>query len=74
MDDGHPGSLAARDVIDLCTARTAEDHVRGERGPASIELALIPSRVLTQDFTGMPAIVDLAAMRDAIDVLVAIHS
>ncbi len=29
------------------------------------EIALYPSRVLMQDFTGVPAIVDLAAMRDA---------
>jgi aconitate hydratase A / 2-methylisocitrate dehydratase len=30
------------------------------------ELAFKPARVLLQDFTGVPAIVDLAAMRDAI--------
>src|SRR5580693_8660638 len=29
------------------------------------EIAFTPSRVLLQDFTGVPAIVDLAAMRDA---------
>lgn len=29
------------------------------------EIAFIPTRVLMQDFTGVPAIVDLAAMRDA---------
>jgi aconitate hydratase len=29
------------------------------------ELAFTPSRVLMQDFTGVPAVVDLAAMRDA---------
>ena len=29
------------------------------------EIAFRPSRVLLQDFTGVPAIVDLAAMRDA---------
>jgi len=29
------------------------------------EIALTPSRVLLQDFTGVPAVVDLAAMRDA---------
>src|SRR5262249_51851345 len=29
------------------------------------EIAFTPSRVLMQDFTGVPAIVDLAAMRDA---------
>src|SRR6266566_8154688 len=29
------------------------------------EIAFTPSRVLLQDFTGVPAVVDLAAMRDA---------
>ena len=32
----------------------------------SEEISFTPSRVLMQDFTGVPAIVDLAAMRDAI--------
>ncbi len=31
----------------------------------SIEIAYRPARVLMQDFTGVPAVVDLAAMRDA---------
>ncbi|MDA8016312.1 MAG: aconitate hydratase AcnA [Thermoanaerobaculia bacterium] len=31
----------------------------------SVEIAFMPGRVLLQDFTGVPAIVDLAAMRDA---------
>jgi len=31
----------------------------------SQEIAFMPARVLLQDFTGVPAIVDLAAMRDA---------
>ena len=31
----------------------------------SREIAYMPARVLMQDFTGVPAIVDLAAMRDA---------
>ena len=30
------------------------------------EVAFMPSRVLLQDFTGVPAVVDLAAMRDAV--------
>ena len=46
-----------------------EDHVRslgnwqpkGER----TEFPFMPSRVLLQDFTGVPCVVDLAAMRDA---------
>ena len=31
----------------------------------SVEIAFTPARVLMQDFTGVPAMVDLAAMRDA---------
>jgi aconitate hydratase len=31
----------------------------------SEEISFLPSRVLLQDFTGVPAVVDLAAMRDA---------
>lgn len=30
------------------------------------EVAFMPSRILLQDFTGVPAVVDLAAMRDAV--------
>src|SRR6266849_1551794 len=30
------------------------------------EIAFMPARVLMQDFTGVPAVVDLAAMRDAL--------
>ena len=33
------------------------------------EIAFTPSRVLLQDFTGVPAVVDLAAMRDAMERL-----
>ena len=33
------------------------------------EIAYTPARVLMQDFTGVPAIVDLAAMRDAMEEL-----
>ncbi|MEM9799503.1 MAG: aconitate hydratase AcnA [Planctomycetota bacterium] len=35
----------------------------------SVEIAYRPARVLMQDFTGVPAIVDLAAMRDAMKAL-----
>src|SRR6201993_4672418 len=35
------------------------------RARPSREIAFTPARVLMQDFTGVPAIVDLAAMRDA---------
>jgi aconitate hydratase len=33
--------------------------------PAGAELPFLPARVLMQDFTGVPAVVDLAAMRSA---------
>jgi aconitate hydratase len=36
------------------------------RAAASREIQFTPARVLLQDFTGVPAVVDLAAMRDAI--------
>ncbi len=39
------------------------------RAEPSTEIAFRPSRVLLQDFTGVPAIVDLAAMRDAMQRL-----
>jgi aconitate hydratase len=35
------------------------------RGRDEMEIAFRPARVLMQDFTGVPAVVDLAAMRDA---------
>ncbi|MFT6772632.1 MAG: aconitate hydratase [Paracoccaceae bacterium] len=38
-------------------------------GQAERELAYRPARVLMQDFTGVPAVVDLAAMRDGIVAL-----
>jgi aconitate hydratase len=37
------------------------------RAEPSREIAFTPSRVLLQDFTGVPAVVDLAAMRDAME-------
>ncbi|AQX20666.1 aconitate hydratase AcnA [Bartonella sp. WD16.2] len=36
-----------------------------DKGSAGAEISYRPARVLMQDFTGVPAIVDLAAMRDA---------
>jgi len=36
-----------------------------DKGRAGAEIAYRPARVLMQDFTGVPAVVDLAAMRDA---------
>ena len=36
------------------------------KAEAGSEIAFTPARVILQDFTGVPAIVDLAAMRDAV--------
>ena len=41
----------------------------GNRGKKEHEIAFRPARVLMQDFTGVPAVVDLAAMRDAMVAL-----
>ncbi|MAM87575.1 MAG: aconitate hydratase AcnA [unclassified Hahellaceae] len=38
----------------------------GPQDLANIPVQFIPSRVVLQDFTGVPAVVDLAAMRDAV--------
>ena len=40
-----------------------------EGGKSDREIAYQPARVLMQDFTGVPAVVDLAAMRDAMVAL-----
>ena len=47
-----------------------QDEIRAlaswnSRSKPDKEIAFTPSRVLLQDFTGVPAVVDLAAMRDA---------
>src|SRR5919106_2644878 len=59
LEDGD--SVTAQDVEVIATwDATAE--------PAD-EIPFQPARVLMQDFTGVPAVVDLAAMRDAMDDL-----
>jgi aconitate hydratase len=39
------------------------------QGASEKEISFMPARVLLQDFTGVPAVVDLAAMRDAMRAL-----
>ncbi len=51
-----------------------ESHVRAVANwrpepDRSLEVPFMPGRVLLQDFTGVPAVVDLAAMREAIVAL-----
>lgn len=50
------------------------DHIRAVAGwnpkaEPSQEIAFTPARVILQDFTGVPCVVDLAAMRDAMAAL-----
>ena len=45
---------------DIRASRNGSRRKTSER-----EIAFRPARVLMQDFTGVPAVVDLAAMRDA---------
>jgi aconitate hydratase len=55
------------------TAVTADDveaiATWDAKAEPSIEIPFQPARVLMQDFTGVPAVVDLAAMRDAMEEL-----
>lgn len=54
-EDGQ--TVRAEDIEALASWQPKEEPHR--------EIAFTPSRVLLQDFTGVPAVVDLAAMRDA---------
>ncbi len=55
------GSTTAEDVEALARWTPESANTR--------EIAFKPARVLLQDFTGVPAVVDLAAMRDAVKQL-----
>ena len=50
-----------------------QDHIDAVcaflEGKTGVETVFLPSRVILQDFTGVPAVVDLAAMRDAMKLL-----
>ncbi|MFB0985652.1 MAG: aconitate hydratase AcnA [Phycisphaerales bacterium] len=58
-----------------CDGRVVtEDHVKAlasydATNVGEIEIAFTPGRVVLQDFTGVPCVVDLAAMRDAMKSL-----
>jgi len=61
--------LRAEDGIDV-VAGDIEALAGWSPGSTSAnETAFVPARVLMQDFTGVPAVVDLAAMREAIAAL-----
>ena len=57
LEDG--ASVSAADVEAIASWDAAAEP--------SVEIPFQPARVLMQDFTGVPAVVDLAAMRDAME-------
>ncbi len=59
FEDGR--TVTKADIVAL------KDWLKDHR--SSHEIAYRPARVLMQDFTGVPAVVDLAAMRDATKIL-----
>lgn len=52
------GSITEEDVVNVAGWKATPDGSR--------EVPFMPARVILQDFTGVPAVVDLAALRDAI--------
>jgi aconitate hydratase len=58
--------VSADDVVAVAAwGANPEGHGQAA-GDSAHEIALTPERVLMQDFTGVPGVVDLAAMRDAL--------
>ncbi len=64
-------NLARREdgkVVTAADIKAVGSWQPNDPGPRA-EIAFMPGRVLLQDFTGVPAVVDLAAMRDAMVAL-----
>jgi aconitate hydratase len=57
-------SVTRADILAIAAWRDEQN-----RGLVEKEIGFRPARVLMQDFTGVPAVVDLAAMRDGISTL-----
>ncbi len=53
--------ITEQDIVDLANW--------DPKNPKSVEIPFKPARVLAQDFTGVPLLVDLAAMRSAVEEL-----
>jgi aconitate hydratase len=58
-------NLLRREDGEVVTKADVEALAGWRPGGRAREIAFMPGRVLLQDFTGVPAVVDLAAMRDA---------
>jgi aconitate hydratase len=61
--------LRREDGVNVTAAEICHLAAWKAEAEPSLEIAYMPARVLMQDFTGVPAIVDLAAMRDAMRLL-----
>ncbi len=61
--------LRREDGVNVTAAEICHLAAWKAEAEPSLEIAYMPARVLMQDFTGVPAIVDLAAMRDAMKTL-----
>ncbi|MGC1237166.1 MAG: aconitate hydratase AcnA [Acidimicrobiales bacterium] len=61
--------VTASDIEALARWADTPSHHGEAAGDDAREIAFTPGRVLMQDLTGVPAVVDLAAMRDAIVAL-----
>jgi len=74
--DAHSLPFSLKLLLENLLRHGAEDFVTDDdiealagwdpEAEPSQEIAFVPARVLLQDFTGVPAIVDLAVMRDAV--------
>ena len=53
---------------DVANILNWEDHQKIDTG-SPVDVPFQPARVILQDFTGVPAVVDFAAMRDAVQTL-----
>ena len=63
------GVAVTADDIEAVAGWGVNPGMHGVGGTDAAEIALTPERVLMQDFTGVPGVVDLAAMRDALSTL-----
>ncbi|MCB1121410.1 MAG: aconitate hydratase, partial [Verrucomicrobiae bacterium] len=67
--------IVLESVLRNCDGKTiTEEEVKtlanwNARSPSKSEIPFVVSRIVLQDFTGVPLLVDLAAMRSAVDRL-----
>jgi aconitate hydratase A / 2-methylisocitrate dehydratase len=59
-------NVVRREDAVVVTADQVETLARWSPKPPEREFSFMPARVLLQDFTGVPVVADLAAMRDAV--------